>query len=323
MRVLVLGGTQFVGRHIVEALLAAGHAVSVLNRGRTLDTLPAQVERLRGDRDATAAGLGALTGRAWDACVDASGYTPRQVRAGAEWLRDRVRRYVFISAVSVYGDTGRRPVDEDCARMPPAAEDVIEVNGGTYGALKVACENIVDEVYGARGSLLRPQIVVGPQDWIGRYTYWVQRATQGGTMLAPGDGSDHVQVIDVRDLARFVVTVIESELAGAFNLAGARLTWAEFIAILGTRDVAWVPAAILESAGLDFIELPLFRPEHSTCSRLMDVSNARARAAGLTLTPPERTAADTRAWLSPTSPAPGLSREREAALIALSRKPAA
>src|SRR5262245_12596217 len=181
MRVLVLGGTRFVGRHIAEALLAGGHAVSVFTRGESPDALPAHVERLRGDRDQGTAGLAALEGRAWDACVDVSGYTARQVRASAEGLRARVGQYVFVSAVSVYGDPSpdERPVRETHPRRPPADESVTELDGDTYGRLKVTCENIVEEVYGAKGgqearsAVLRPQIVVGPHDASGRYTYWV------------------------------------------------------------------------------------------------------------------------------------------------------
>ncbi len=131
MKVLVLGGTQFVGRHIVEALLVAGHTVSILTRGRSPDELPTQVERLRGDRNEGALGLEALTGRSWDACVDVSGYTPQQVRPSVERLRASVKRYVFVSAVSVYGDPDDRPVRETHPLMPPASEVVTEVSGET------------------------------------------------------------------------------------------------------------------------------------------------------------------------------------------------
>ncbi len=322
MRVLILGGTQFVGRHIVDALLAAGHMVSTLTRGTSPDELPTQVERLRGDRDEGALGLEALTGRSWDACVDVSGYTPRQVRPSAEMLRASVKRYVFVSAVSVYGDPDHRPVRETHPRMPPAGEDVTEVNDETYGALKVTCENIVQQVYDDRGTLLRPQVVVGPHDPTGRYSYWVQRAVQGGEMLAPGDGSDHVQVIDARDLAQFARTVIENDLGGAFNLAGPRLTWADFMKVLGAQNIIWVPAGIIKSAGLTFLELPLFRPERGARSSLMDVNNERARTAGLTLTDPEVTLRDVRAWILDWDLIPALSPEREAELIRIARQDA-
>lgn len=321
MKILILGGTQFVGRHLVEACLSAGHAVSILNRGKTADTLPADVERLRGDRDQGASGLACLAGRNWDACIDVSGYTPRQVRASAERLRGQVKRYVFVSSVSVYADDpARRPVVETDPLLSTAAEDVSEVNGETYGPLKVACENIVREIYGEGATLLRPQIVVGPHDHTGRYTYWVNRAAHGGEMLAPGDGTDHVQVFDVRDLARFVVKLIEDDLAGIFNLAGPRITWATFMTLIGAQQPVWVSADLIKAAGLTFVELPLFRPEHGARSSLMDVGGERARDAGLTLTAPEVTLRDTRAWSLTADLPVALPPEREAELIRRSRR---
>lgn len=320
MNVLILGGTQFVGRHIVEALSSAGHAVSIFTRGKSPDELPPQVERLRGDRDIGPAGLEALQDRSWDVCVDVSGYTPRQVRPSAQMLRASVKRYVFISAVAVYGDPADRPVRETHARVPPADEDVTELDSHTYGQAKVSCENIVQQIYADRCTLLRPQIVAGPHDPSDRYSYWVRRATQGGEMLAPGDGRDHVQVIDARDLARFTTTVIEKDLGGVFNLAGPRLTWVEFMRILGVKDLVWVPAEVIHSAGVTEFELPLFRPELGPRSGLMDVSNERARAAGLTLTDPEATARDTRAWVQASNLPPALSRDREAEVIRIARQ---
>jgi 2'-hydroxyisoflavone reductase len=319
MRVLVLGGTQFVGRHIVEALMRGGHAVSIFTRGQSPDVLPAAVERLRGDRDLGRAGLAALVGKTWDACVDVSGYTPTQVRASAELLRAVVGRYVYISAVMVYGDTVIRPVLETHARVPAAEEHVTDVNGETYGALKVACENIVQEIFGDRCTLLRPQVIAGPHDPSGRFTYWVARAGQAGEMMAPGDGSDHLQIIDARDVARFVGAVVERDLDGSFNLSGRRLRWREFISALGATNTVWVPAQILQSAGLAFMELPLYRPERGTYSGLMEVSNERARAAGLRLTDLEVTIADTRAWLAGQDLTLALSPERERELIARAR----
>lgn len=319
MKILVLGGTRFVGRHIVEALHSAGHSVSVLNRGRTPDQLPAEVERLRGDRDQGRDSLQALDGRRWDACVDVSGYTARQVRASVEKLRGAVERYVYVSAVSVYGDPPRGPVAESQPLLPPADEDVTEITAETYGPLKVTCENIVQDAFAGRCAVLRPQVVAGPHDPYDRFSYWVRRATQGGKMMAPGDGSDHVQVIDAADVGRFVQTVLEHALDGAFNLAGPRVTWAELMKVLGARHLVWVPAAILQSAGLTFVELPLYRPDGGPRSSLMHVSNARAVAAGLTLTDLTTTVADTRAWLPESDLTPALSPEREAELIRRSR----
>ena len=319
MRVLVLGGTQFVGRHIVEVLLDGGHAVTTFNRGMSRDELPAAVERLRGDRDAGAAGLDALTGRSWDACVDVSGYTAKQVRASAEMLRGRVAHYIFISAVSVYGDPPHGPVDESQPRLPPAEADIVEVTRATYGPLKVTCEDLVQDTFGDRCTLLRPQVIAGPHDPLDRFSYWVRRATEGGEMLAPGDGSDYVQVIDARDCACFVRTACEHAFAGAFNLAGPRITWSEFMATLGAGAVTWVAKEIIAKSGITEFELPLYRATSAPRSSLMHVSNARALGAGLALTDLAETVREVRSWLTGQHVAPALSREREAALIAMAR----
>jgi len=222
VKILVLGGTQFVGRHIVEALARVEHSVSTLNRGRSADELPPQVERLRGDRDQGSAGLYALERRSWDVCVDVNGYTAQQVRASTQMLRESVGRYVFVSAVSVYGDPARGPVAETEPRSTPAREDVIDVTAATYGPLKVTCENIVVETFGARCALVRPQIIAGPHDPIDRLSYWVRRAAQGGEMLAPGDGSDHVQFIDARDVARLHSNCVRERAGRLFQPLGAQ-----------------------------------------------------------------------------------------------------
>jgi 2'-hydroxyisoflavone reductase len=277
------------------------------------------VERLVGDRDEGTAGLEALTDHTWDVCVDVSGYKPRQVRPSAELLDAIVNRYVFISAVSVYCDPNQTPVTEANSRMPPASEDVTEVNRDTYGTLKMACENIVQQVYGKRCTLLRPQVVAGPYDPLDRFSYWVRRAAQGGEMLAPGDGYDHLQFIDARDLARFTVEVTENDLGGSFNLSGPRLTWTEFMKVLGAKNIVWVSATSIKSAGLTEHELPLYRSEGGARSSLMNVSNERAVGAGLTLTAPELTAKDTRDWLQGNDLASALSPELEAELIRTAR----
>lgn len=317
LQILVLGGTQFVGRHLVEALQSAGHVVTVLNRGQTADALPAAVERLRGDRDLGAAGITALTGRTWDACVDVSGYTAVQVRASAELLQGNVGRYVFISAVSVYGHPTTGPVDESSPRVPPAPEDVTVLDQDTYGRLKVTCENIVQDVYGERSAVLRPQIVAGTWDPFDRFSYWVRRAGAGGTILAPGDGTDHVQMIDARDVGRFATLVCERSLSGAYNLAGLRVTWEEFLSVLGASRWQWVPADRLRAAGVTEFELPLYRRNGEPRSGLMHVSNARALAAGLRITELSETVRAVRAWLPECRLSPAISPEREAALLAM------
>lgn len=320
MNVLILGGTRFVGRHIAEELHRAGHTVTILTRGVSRDALPAAIERIRGDRDAGLVGLGGIAHRTWHACVDVSGYTPRNVRTSAELLRDRIGRYVFISAVSVYGDPAALPVDEDHARVQPAPEHVTEVVGEMYGRLKVTCENIIQHIYAERGSILRPQVVAGPHDPFDRFSYWVRRATQDGETLAPGDGSDHVQVVDARDVARFTRIVLEQNLPEPYNVAGHRITWKRFIELLGVNNPAWVESKVIRSAGVTEFELPLFREERGQRSGLMHVSNQRAINAGFTLTDVCETIRRVREWLPSCELAPALSREREAQLIELARK---
>ncbi|CAM3940253.1 NAD-dependent epimerase/dehydratase family protein [Deinococcus marmoris] len=316
MNILILGGTQFVGRHIVEAFLDSGHKVTVLTRGKSKDELPEVVERLHGDRNEGAAGLSALEGREWDACVDVSGYTPQQVRASASALQGRVGRYVFVSTVSVYAEPERHPVREDDPLSAPAAEEVTEVSGKTYGPLKVTCENIVHEVYGEHCTVLRPQIVAGPFDHTARYPYWVDRAARGETVLAPGDGQDYLQVIDARDLARFTVKVVEDGTDGTFNMSGPRISWTEFMNVLGVSGPVWVDGKTLEANGLGSKELPVYLSADGEQGGMMDVDNARAMAAGLTLTDPAVTARDTREWSKDADLQYTLTPEREAEILA-------
>lgn len=318
-RILVLGGTGFIGRHLVESLLDAGHAVSVLSRGATSTVMPDRVEYLFGNRDEGMPGLRALGVQHWDACVDLSGYTPTQVHASASILRDRVGRYVYMSAVSVYGDPSHGPVAESFARVGPAELSETDVNATSYGPLKVACEDLLQPMYADRCTILRPQIVVGPFDGAARLATWVARAAKGNDMLAPGDGADFLQFIDVRDVARFTRTTIERNIAGTFNLAGHRITWAHFLALIGARLPVWVSADLLAQAQLSFVELPMFRPTGSARSSLMHVSNERACAAGLTLTDMAETIRHVEAWCHDRDIEPALSATRERELIAAAR----
>ena len=300
MKILILGGTRLIGRHIAATCIEQGDQVTLFNRGRSPDDLPAHVERLRGDRDQGAAGLEALANRTWDACIDVSGYTAIQVRASAELLRDQVRRYLYISSVSAYGDPDECPVYETAPLLPDIDESTTVLDQETYGRLKATCERIVTKTCGHAALIFRPQVVTGPRDASGRYAFWVKRAERTTPMLAPGDGSDYVQVIDVRDLARFARHALENEQTGAFNLAGPRFTWKRFIALLGVANPVWIAAKTLLDAGLSWRELPLFRPEKYRSS-LMDVENTKARQAGLTLTDPADTLRDFREWMKSAS----------------------
>ena len=213
VKLLVLGGTRFVGRHLVEAALARGHEVTLFNRGNHPEVFP-EVEGLIGDRDGD---LGALENRTWDAALDTSGYVPRLVRDSAERLRDAVGHYTFISTVSVYPDTLPPHADED-ARVRGLEDPLTEeVTNGTYGGLKVLCEEAVREIYGARSLVIRPGLVVGPYDPTDRFTYWPVRVAEGGEVLAPGVPEAPVQFIDARDLAAWTLGMIEGRETGTYN----------------------------------------------------------------------------------------------------------
>lgn len=317
MDILVLGGTRFVGLHIVEAFVAAGHQVTVLTRGQAQPTLPPGVEQLVGDRDEGPGGLAALGQRRWDACVDVSGYQPRQVRASTHVLRDRVDRYVFISTGSVYAEQHRQILREDDPLLPAYPGDHAEISFETYGPLKVACERLVQAAFPESFTVLRPQLVVGPQDYSARYAYWPDRAARGGTVLAPGDGQDFFQVIDARDHARFAVTVVEQRVSGIFNMAGPRLFWSEFLSMLGIQDVRWASVDELDALNVSIYDFPGFLPRaNNPQSGMNNVDNSAALAVGLTLTDPARTARDTRAWSQDAGKAYALTPEREADILA-------
>ncbi len=290
----------------------------MLSRGGQSTDLPADVDHLTGDREAPDHGVGVLHGRTWDACVDLSGYLPRSVRASVEALPG-VRRYVYVSAVATYRDPPAGPVTEafpQRALVPDdAAPRVADLDNRTYGPFKVRCEQIVQEAFGPRATVLRPQVVTGPGDPTRRYTYWLARAARPGPMLAPGTGQDHLQVIDVRDVARFTQRVLEEDIGGAFNLAGPRLTWAEFIGLTGAPGPVWVGSDQLEAAGLPLSTLPLFRPAGRALAGLMHVSSARAQAAGLTLTDPALTIRDTMPTALQTDHPDALSPQQEAAVL--------
>jgi 2'-hydroxyisoflavone reductase len=331
MRILVLGGTRFVGRHLVEAARAGGHAVTVFNRGRT--PLPWDgLEQLAGDRET--GDLESLRGREWDACLDVNGYLPQQVRASAALLRDRVARYAFISTASVYALPGTPPIDETGDVHPVPAHEPDAVAPELYGPLKVACEQEVERAFPGRALILRPGIVAGPYDPTNRFAWWVERVARGGEMLGPGAPSSRVQLVDGRDLAQFATALIGAQATGLFNVCGAPSTFGELLAACasGTGSDArptWVSEQLLLDAGVEpFDELPLWLPDEPDNRAFYSFSNARARVAGLTLRPLSETARDTWAWIAAVragaSPAPtpggfvarGLPREREAALLA-------
>jgi 2'-hydroxyisoflavone reductase len=304
VKLLVLGGTKFLGRAAVESALARGHEVTLFNRGETNPDLFPEAEKLRGDRQLQAGlpgGLGgiglesdlsALEGRTWDAVIDTSGYLPHVVRASAEALADSVGHYLFISSVSVYADLSG-PTDEDrpleeLAENEPA--DRLLEDYSNYGALKVLCERAVAETLPDRHALVRPGLIVGPHDPTGRFTYWPHRIARGGEVLVPGPSEHRVQFVDVRDLANWVVDLSERKVVGRFNAINEGVSWQTLAETCrnvtdSNATFTYVDGDYLAEQGVgEWMELPLWLHDPEAVGmHKTDVS--RAVGEGLTFRP--------------------------------------
>ena len=299
MRLLVLGGTLFLGRHVVDVALARGHDVTLFHRGRTGTDLFPDVERVLGDRDG---GLAPLAGRRFDAVVDTCGYVPRVVAQSADLLADTCGHYVFVSSASVY----REPLPVPLTESHPVAtlEDpaVETITGTTYGPLKAACEDAVRARFPGRSAMVRAGLIVGPHDPTDRFTYWPRRLAEGGDVLCPPDEHQPVQIIDVRDLAAWMVTCCESGTDGDFNAAGPAdaLTMGAMLrrirdSVGGSARLRPAPADLLARHEVaPWMGLPLWvGPEHVG---MLSMDLSRALAAGLRLRPLGETARDTLAY---------------------------
>ena len=322
MKLLVLGGTVFVGRHFVTAALAAGHDVTLVHRGQRGRDLFPDVDRVFADRDG---GLDALGDRQWDAVVDSCGYVPRVVDQSANYLRDRVGRYLFVSTISVYRDSSTPDQDEDAPVFAESAPGVEEVTGETYGPMKVGCEKVVREMYGDRALIVRPGLIAGPYDPTNRFTYWVDRLAKGGKALVPARPEQPLSLIDARDLGRFMLSAVQRGVSGTYNACGDPRSFGEMIdachqANLGTQLV-WTEPGFLASQDVAlWAELPLALPSDGSDDGMMQVSNRRSLAEGLQLRSWRETAEDTLAWIRAEPPAGsprhGLDPEKEARVLA-------
>ncbi|MBA3545981.1 MAG: NAD-dependent epimerase/dehydratase family protein [Nannocystis sp.] len=326
LKILVLGGTGFLGPHLVEAMMQRGHTPTLFNRGKTRPNLFPDVEKLRGNRDGD---LRALQGRSWDAVIDTSGYVPRVARASAELLAPHVRQYVFVSSISVYANTTTPGMDEThpiATMSDPTSEDVLP----NYGALKALCEQAVESVLPGRTTSIRPGLIVGPGDPSDRFTYWPARIAQGGEVLAPGDPSDPVQYIDVRDLADFILTTLERGTVGVFNAngpaqpigIGALLETCKTVSGSDAR-FTWAPLDFLEAQKIaPWSDMPVWVPPIEDGIGMTSSSSARAIAKGLTYRTLEDTVKATLDWWATLPPErqaklrAGITREREAAVLA-------
>lgn len=323
MKLLILGGTAFLGRHLVEAALERGHEVTLFNRGQRNPDLFPQLERLKGNRDGD---LTTLQGRRWDAVIDPSGYLPRLVTDSARLLADAVDHYTFISTISVYANPGIRRLDEQ-GELATMADESNEEIMKHYGALKALCEQAAEREMPGRVLTVRPGLIVGPYDPTDRFTYWPSRLAQGGEVLAPGERSKPVQVIHARDLAEFTLHMLEQKQTGIYNATGpnephtmeqvlaacqestgsdARFTWVDDDFLLAQQVQPWTG-------------IPLWLPGQESAG-LMDIDVSKAIAAGLTLRPLAQTIAETLAWDLSRPPGgerrAGIAREREAELLA-------
>ncbi len=328
MRLLVLGGTKFLGRAAVEHALDAGHEVTLFNRGVTNPELFPEAEKLRGDRDGA---LSAVEGREWDAVIDPSGFVPRVVRQSAELLRDSVGHYVYVSSISVYREPYEPGFDEDAPvhETEPKGESVEE----EYAELKAACERVLAETLPGTHASVRAGLIVGPHDPTGRFTYWPLRVAAGGDVLAPAPPEREVQFVDVRDLGAWLVRLADERVSGTFNAVQPAAPFGDLLEV--SREVAgsdarfvWIDEAFLIERGVrPWMELPLWLAGDEAPFLQADVS--RAQAAGLRFRPVADTVADTLAWARAAGGelvhtdqwgAAGMAPEREAELLAAWRE---
>ena len=322
-RVLVLGGTGFIGPHLVRGLVARGHAVTIFTRGRRDADLPASVVRLTGDRNGD---LRSLEGKAWDAVIDDSATNPDWVRQSTALLRGSVGRYLFTSSTGVHYPYLAHGLDE----RSPVRTDAADPNDGSsaFGVNKARCERLVLDAFGERGVVVRPTYIVGPGDTTDRFPYWPQRLARGGETLAPGRRDDPVQFVDVRDLAAFYVTLVEGGRTGIYGAVGprARTTMPQFLeaaraALASDARFVWVDDyAFLERHGIT-AAIPWGMLKGNDLG-MMSIGNAKAVAAGLTFRPVADTVRDTLAWWGTTpearraAPRFGITPEQESAALA-------
>jgi nucleoside-diphosphate-sugar epimerase len=313
MRLLVLGGTRFLGRAIVDEAVSRGYDVTTFSRGVSGHPRPG-AEALHGDRTSPA-GLRALAGREWDAVIDTSVLAPAHVAASAGLLAGQVGHYTYISTLSVYAPAGEAGITEESPVLecPPGATGTIESLG--YGELKAGSERAVAAAFPGRHLLVRPGVIVGPHENVGRVPWWLTRCARGGTVLAPGTPSQRLQLTDARDLAAWVVDNTRRAIPGTVNVPGADTTLGELLAACaaatraergGDLELRWVADSVLLGAGVQpWMELPLWTPDLPDFAGMWQVTGDRARRTGLRYRPLADTVHDTWAWLRQAAAAQG------------------
>ena len=326
MNILIIGGTRFLGRHLVDSALARGHQVTLFNRGKSNPDLFPEVETIIGDREHD---IDKLSGHTWDAVIDTCGYVPRIVRESAVGLERSVGRYVFISSISAYTDFKKIGINESDPGGKMDDESIEEITGETYGPLKVLCENTVNETYGERGLVVRPGLIVGPNDPTDRFTYWPVRVAKGRDVLAPEKPDVPIQIIDVRDLSDFIIKLIEDNASGIYNATGP-----DYELTLGTMletckqvsgsdaNIHWASVEFLKQNNVqEWSDMPVWVPDNEENQGFSRMDISKAINAGLKFRPLEETVRDTITWAN-TRPADhqlraGLQSEREQELLNL------
>lgn len=324
MNVLILGGTVFLGRHLVDSALKSGHNVTLFNRGQHKPELYPEVEKLRGDRNCQ---LDALQGRNWDAVIDTCGYIPRIVAESAKLLANLTEHYTFISSVSAYGAVRNLNADESKPVTKLIGENDEEMTGENYGALKALCEIAAESAMPGRTLNIRPGLIVGPWDPTDRFNYWIRRVNEGGEVLAPGRQSRPVQFIDARDLSDWIIQQCEKRAAGVYNATGpaGTLTMQECLneckSIIGSDTrFHWADDKFLEKHKVEpWSDLPLWIPDDHEMRGFCSFVCSKATRDGLTFRPLAATISDTLQWIQEQDPNSmkntAMSREREKELL--------
>ena len=301
MNLLILGGTKFLGLHLVKEALNRGHEVTIFTRGSVDSSfLPKQVEKLFGDREGN---LSALEGRKWDAVIDTSGYVPRIVKDSAQLLSKACDMYAFVSSISVYKDFSKQ-VDENSQVGELEDISIEAVNGETYGPLKALSENEVRNAFPEGALIIRPGLIVGPNDYTDRFTYWPVRIALGGDVVVPGNSDAAVQFIDVRDLATFILKAIEEKKIGTYNVTGPKetLSFKDFVEVCkeatqSDAEFVWVEDEFLLEQNIGFwVELPLYIPAKENMQGFLTVNIDKALSNGLLFRPLSETVLDTLNW---------------------------
>ena len=306
LKLLVLGGTGFIGPALVELAQKRGHTVTIFNRGKTRPGLFPDVEKLQGNRDPKKdEGIKALEGRKWDVVFDDCGYFPRHVKASAELMAPNIGHYIYVSSISCYAKNDVEGGTED-AELAKLADPTVETMGAgyeNYGGLKVLCEQAAQAALPDKTTIVRPGYIVGPDDPTGRFTYWPARLDQGGDVLVPGTPDDPIQVIDVRDLAAWMLLLGEKGTKGTFNACGPekRMSWGSVLEACQKcaskpSKLHWASMAELTTLGGDAGGFQIWAPHEGDSKGFHTWSNARAVKAGLTFRPIETIAKDTLAW---------------------------